>query len=224
MLRRRFRAPCKGLFAFPLRRDDWMQGCAPCTAVVFLLAQKDGGKMRQGFPMHSLRSASAMTLLPAELRIVHRRKVPASVSAPQGADKKQICKSYNSHISTRGARNRSNHNASTSDSQSGNDKRSGLSTWKADYKGGSPCFLFGDFFKSEKATRCRTESCIPRPPRGGERGTIGRRAARPARRSSFCSHRKTTERPRPHSLAALRQFTSSCGRGSPCTPSAQLRQ
>jgi hypothetical protein len=37
-------------------------------------------------PLHSLRSASAVTLLPAELRIVHSRKVPASVSAPQGAD------------------------------------------------------------------------------------------------------------------------------------------
>jgi hypothetical protein len=41
-------------------------------------------------------------------------------------------------------------------------------------------FLFGDFFKSEKATRCRTESCILRPPQDGKRGTIGRRAARPA--------------------------------------------
>jgi hypothetical protein len=37
-------------------------------------------------PLHSLRSASAVTLFPAELRIVHSRKVPASVSAPQGAD------------------------------------------------------------------------------------------------------------------------------------------
>jgi hypothetical protein len=27
-----------------------MQGCAPCMAVVFLLAQKDDRKMRQGFP------------------------------------------------------------------------------------------------------------------------------------------------------------------------------
>jgi hypothetical protein len=37
--------------------------------------------MRQGFPLHSLRSASAVTLLMAELLIVHSRKVPASVSA-----------------------------------------------------------------------------------------------------------------------------------------------
>jgi hypothetical protein len=35
-------------------------------AVVFLLAQKGDAKMRQGFPLHSLRSASAMTLLMAE--------------------------------------------------------------------------------------------------------------------------------------------------------------
>jgi hypothetical protein len=58
-----------------------MQGSAPCTAVVFLLAQKDDAKMRQVFPLHSPRSASAVTLLMVELRIVHRRMAPASVSA-----------------------------------------------------------------------------------------------------------------------------------------------
>jgi hypothetical protein len=29
-------------------------------------------------------------------------------------------------------------------------------------------FLFGDFFKSEKVTRCRTESCIPRHRAAGD--------------------------------------------------------
>ena len=87
-------------------RDDWMQGCAPCTAVVFLLAQKDDGtaqaafscrfaaihlELRQAFPLHSLRSASALTLLMEELLIVHRRIVPAFISAPQGAHAKRVC-------------------------------------------------------------------------------------------------------------------------------------
>ena len=86
--------------------DDWMQGCAPCTAVVFLLAQKDDGtaqaafscrfaaihlELRQAFPLHSLRSASAVTLLLLKLLIVHSRIVPASVFAPQGAHAKQGC-------------------------------------------------------------------------------------------------------------------------------------
>jgi hypothetical protein len=78
--------------------------------------------------------------------------------ASQHADK--------SYKSKRGARNRRNYNATTSDTHCSNDQWSRLATRQADYKGGSPCFLFGDFFKSEKATRCRTESCIPRPPAG----------------------------------------------------------
>jgi hypothetical protein len=84
----------------PRDENVWQQGSAPCKAVVFLLAQKGDRtaqaafscrfaaihlELRQAFPLHSLRSASAMTLLMAELLIVHSRKVPASVSAPQGA-------------------------------------------------------------------------------------------------------------------------------------------
>ena len=110
-------------------------------------------KARQAFPLHSLRSASALTLLIAELRIVHSRMVHTSVSAPQGAHAEQICKSHKLHKTTRGARNRRNHNANMSDSHESNDKRSRLSTRKADYKGGSPCFLFSSFFKSEKGTQ-----------------------------------------------------------------------
>jgi hypothetical protein len=154
--------------AFLLSRcggDVWMQGCAPCTAVVFLLAQKDDRKMRQAFPLHSLCSASAMTLLPAELPIVHRRMVPASVSALR-AHAKQICKAFKSHISTRGARKRRKHNSTTSDTHGSNDKRSRLTTRKADYKGGSPCFLFSSFFKSEKGTRGGDGIPAPSSPAG----------------------------------------------------------
>jgi hypothetical protein len=186
---------------FVCGRDDWMQGSAPCTAVVFLLAQKDDRKMRQAFPLHSLCSASAMTLLMLKLRIVYRRIVHTPVSAPLGADllsfraKRGISHSEacaivdgdssalsrlrmtgsilslrvctdNSHTSMRGARNRRSHYANTSDMHSGNDKRLGLSTRKADYKGGSPCFLFSSFFKSEKGPRgAGTESPRSRPRR-----------------------------------------------------------
>jgi hypothetical protein len=89
-------------------------------------------KARQGFPLHSLRSASAVTLLPAELLIVHSRNVPAFISALR-ADKKRICKFFKLHTSTRGARNRRKHNATTSGTHSGNDKRSGLTKRQGNY-------------------------------------------------------------------------------------------
>jgi len=144
-------------FHLYLQNFRYFKGCAPCTAVVFLLAQKDDGtaqaafscrfaaihlELRQAFPLHSLCSASAMTLLPAELRIVHRRMVHTPVFAPQGARMEKICKSHNSHKPTRGARNRRNGNASTSDTHGSNDKRSGLSTRKGNHQKRSFWFSF----------------------------------------------------------------------------------
>ena len=98
-------------------------------------------KARQGFPLHSLRSASAMTLLMIKLRIVHSRNVPASVFALR-ADAKQICKAFKSHISTRGARKRRSHNATTSDTHGSSDKRSGLPTRKGKHRKRSFRFSF----------------------------------------------------------------------------------
>ena len=90
----------------------------------------------------------------------------------------EFVNSINSHTSTRGARKRRNGNASTSDSRSGNDKRPGLTTRKADYKGGSPCFLFSSFFKSEKGTRGRGRN--PRAFVLAAAETVRCRATRPA--------------------------------------------
>jgi hypothetical protein len=59
-------------------------------------------------------------------------------------------------------------------------ERSGLSTRKADYKGGSPCFLFGDFFKNEKVTRGGDGIPAPSSAPRAMAGTFGRRAPRPA--------------------------------------------
>jgi hypothetical protein len=178
-----------------------MQGCAPCMAVVFLLAQKDDRKMRMRggfrfpplmtFPLkrHKRGVRAPLGLPPRERETDEKGLVPQGADALSFRAERGIPHSEayavakgdssalarlrmtafyifsKSHKSTRGARKQRNHNTTTSDSHGSNDKRSGLTTRKADYKGGSPCFLFGDFFKSEKATRCRTESCIPRPPR-----------------------------------------------------------
>jgi hypothetical protein len=67
-----------------------------------------------------------------------------------------------------------------SDFYGSNDKRSRLSTRKADYKGGSPCFLFSSFFKSEKGTRGGDGIPAPSSAPRAMAGTFGCRAPRPA--------------------------------------------
>jgi hypothetical protein len=91
-----------------------------------------------------------MTLLMAELLIVHSRNVPASVSAPQGVDKKRVCKPCKLHTPKRGARKRRNHNTSTSDTHGNNDERSRLPTRKADYKAAALVFFLVTFSKVKK--------------------------------------------------------------------------
>jgi hypothetical protein len=79
------RAACPAFFSV-LRGDGWKcRAPRPARRSSFRSHGKST-KARQAFPLHSLCSASAMTLLMLKLRIVHRRIVHTPVSAPLGAD------------------------------------------------------------------------------------------------------------------------------------------